>query len=331
MYLGKLKTTGSFTRKDILDGQLLTGQMEVMWYLKLARVATPRLIKIATGYSIKTINQKCLYPLADQFKLVKKIKVKTLDESETEISTNLYGLSLRGYKKLGIKVDRRLGWEDLLGGWPISEHRRLVSEILAYFFRNSLLRKKGERADYVGDEDDWRYILRGIGEREKKRLEKEYGTESEYAKLQIKDLASKIRKAPIPDVWCIFNCNWFRLGLIRNMGLKETDNTVLFIEVETGKDRKSTHLDEKLKRYQQYRSFFKEYLGMNNFGILFIAPNEEKEKALQARLDKAPFYPSVSYPVFVMNKSLISEMLCYNKHIKEVKHGKSRKNQGTGE
>jgi hypothetical protein len=55
-------------------------------------------------------------------------------------------------------------------------------------------------------------------------------------------------------------------------------------------------------------------MGINDYALLFISPDDRKKKALELRLNEAPDRKFVSYPIIVLTTKELADMLPYNKH-----------------
>jgi hypothetical protein len=306
MYLGKTKTSGHFTSKDVLNGKLLAGQMEILWFLGLAGFATPELLAAATGYTKTSIMRAYMQIMLTQFKLVKRIVFDY--PFSGKMPTNFYTLSSRGYQKLGIKR-KKFGWKEL-AAHPFSEHKFLISEVLAYFFRHDIVREKGGEERFVGDEDKWKSLLYTIKKEGQEKLQHKYGV-GYTTNVAIKQLGEEMRGIPVPDLYCKFDLDYLP-GLRPLKGSIKKEATI-FMEVETG-NRGVDRINNKLERYEHKRGFFGVNMGINDYALLFISPDDRKKKALELRLNEAPDRKFVSYPIIVLTTKELADMLPYNKH-----------------
>lgn len=283
MYLGRKKITGKFTEKDVLEGELYKGQLKVLRFLSIAGIATPEILSIATGYTIKTLNRMYLYPLLKQFKLIKKVEFK--DEVGGTIKTNYYTLTNRGYKKLARMTHKSL--KELkfkIEDQVLSEHRKMIIEILAYAARFYGI---DENITFrIGSEKQWRNRMKLVRDAEAEIIKKQYDIGSRILTVKLNELDDRMRKLPVPDMYVNENTH------------------VLFIEVETGEDRRQNHIDEKLRRYEKYKTLLQEIMLTSGKEIYvgFVAKNEELKQSLKERLQKAKEKVSISFKILIFTK-----------------------------
>ncbi len=302
MYVGKTKLTGHFTREDALNGKLLAGQMEILWFLDLVGFATIKLLMEATGYAETSITYRYMQIMLTQFKLVKRI-VFDYPEFGGKIITNYYALSSRGYQRLGIKQKE-------IGVLPLMGHKLLVSRVLAYFFRHDIVREKGGEERFVGDDGKWKSLLNTIKVKEQDRLRHQYGV-GYTTNVAIRQLGEEMNGIPVPDLYCKFDLDY--LPGLRPLGSLIKKGATIFMEVETGKHGVEG-INNKLELYDHVKGFFQSNLGIKDYVLLFIVPNDIKKETLKLKLDKAPDRKFVSYPIIVLTMKELSDMLPYSKH-----------------
>lgn len=304
----KKKKAGTFTKKDVLEGRLYKAHMEILWFLALATIATPEILSIATGYTLKSI-QVFLRQLANQFKLVKRIATVS-DKKETK---RFYALTQRGYEKLGIKEKeyRSPGYKREV----FLEHKFLVVKLLAYFFRNDIFRIKGEEEQAVRSEENWRYLVNTYKEILEMQAVETYGNQEQILRSEIKRIEKRVRDIPAPDFYFKLSKRWIKLW--RFFGEPEKQKMV-FVEVETGKDKRKTHLNEKLRRYWEHRftinSFFfegVEKIDVDKYILLFVSPNDRKKESLQRRVEKLPWRPMFAFQVAYLTLEELEKLLPY--------------------
>jgi len=313
MYLGKMKASGHFTMEDVMSGKLLAGQMEILWFLAYAGFATPELLCKATNYRKSSVMRKYLQSMLTQFKLVKRIN---LDFSSVgfKAPTNAYVLTARGYKKLGVK-ERRFTREELLE-LPFSEHRKMVAELLAYFFRHDTSRYKAREETFVKSDGNWKSWLSEIKKEEVDKIRHKYGV-GYTTNVAIKQFEEQIKSVPIPDLYCGFNVRYLPgLRLLENFGVER--GAAIFMEVETGNNG-VRHINTKLENYEKKKGFFDTYMDIKDYAVLFISSDEDKEKALKSRVQEAPVTKSTSYPILHTTVQELGELLVPSKHVKEPK------------
>jgi len=301
MYVGKTKVSGHFTKKDVLKGKLLAGQMDILWFLKLAGFATPQILMEATGYAKSSIMRKYLQPMLTQFKLVKRIVFDY--PFNGKIITNFYALSSRGYQKLGIK--RRD-----LEAHPLMEHKFMVSSVLAYFFRHDIVREKAGEERFVGDDGKWRILLNTIKVKEQDRLRHKYGV-GYTTNVGIKQLGEEMNGIPFPDLYYKFDLAY--LPGLRPLGSLIKTGATIFMEVETG-NHGVEDIKNKLEHYDHAKGFFGVNMGIKDYALLFIVPNDNKKEALELKLNKAPNRKFVSYPIIVLTMKELSDMFPAVRH-----------------
>lgn len=312
MYLGKLKKSGTFTRKDVLNGQLLLGQMEILSYLYLAKVVKLDLISIATGYTQKSVLYTYLEPLISQFKLVKRLEFEELPG--VKVSTSLFTLTSRGYEKL--EVRKRYIGKDV---FVISKHRLLIAEILAYFFRHDNERYKGATSNFIDDDGSWKQWLTRTKNRKVEEIRHKYGV-GYTTNVAIKQFGEEMRGILIPDLYTLLDPMDYYPGFTKVFdrltgGLLGT----VFIELETGSNHGLERIERKLKGYEEKKPFFENYMDINNFALLFISPDETEKGKLKERIDKVRGKMVISYSVVVMTMKEVADMLPYNKHKRKPK------------
>jgi len=308
MYLGKTKVSGHFTSKDVMSGKLLAGQMEILWFLALAGFATPELLHTATHYAKVSIMNRYMQPMLTQFKLVKRINLDS-PLAGFKAATNFYTLTLRGYKKLGIKRKefRREELIELL----FSEHKLMVLELLAYFFRHDVVRDKAGEEKFVKDGGKWKSLLSRIKREEVDRIRHKYGV-GYTTNVAIKQFGEQVRGIPIPDLYCKFDVDYLPgLRPLKDFGVKQ--EATIFMEVETG-NRGVDRINAKLESYEHKKGFFGAYMGINDFALLFISPDDGKKEALRLRVKKAPNTKFVSYPIVFTTVEELRVMLPAVRH-----------------
>jgi hypothetical protein len=302
MYLGKTKVSGHFTKEDVLKGKLLAGQMEILWFLRFAGFASLDILHTATNFAEVSIMNTYMQPMLTQFKLVKRV-VFDYPEGGGKIITNYFALSPRGYQKLGIK--RRD-----LEAHPLMEHKFLVSRVLAYFFRHDVVREKAGEERFVGDDGKWKSLLNTIKVKEQDRLRHQYGV-SYTTNVGIKQLGEEMNGIPVPDLYCKFDLAY--LPGLRPLGSLIKTGATIFTEVETG-NHGVEDIKNKLEHYDHVKGFFGVNMGIKDYALLFIVPNDNKKEALELKLDKAPNRKFVSYPIITLTMKEVSDMFPAVRH-----------------
>jgi len=319
VYLGKLKATGKFTSKDVLEGELYVGQWEILWYLALVRFSSIDLISEATGFTKGSISDNYLRVLTNQFRLVNRLEVK-LPFGTTQIARSFYTLSDLGYKKLGIARPKVSEYE--FAKLISSEHTALVIMLLSYLFRHDTTRYKGKREEIVKTERDWINILDSVRKEKSEELIKKYGVGFASANA-IKQFNSTVKGVPIPDVY-------FEFDPVAFPGLEELTyygiqpGNLLFIEVETGEHRKP-QIEEKLERYNKSKWFFEDHLHKNSFGILFVMKNKQKKDTFDKWLKESSVVRNLPFPILISTIEEMGERLTPAKHL--VKKEESKRNE----
>jgi hypothetical protein len=301
--------SGHFTSKDVLSGKLLAGQMEILWLLALAGFARPDLLCTATHYAKVSIMNTYMQPMLTQFKLVKRINLDSPSVGLKAV-TNFYTLTSRGYKKLGIK-QKRFSREEL-AALPFSEHKLMVLKLLAYFFRHDVVRDKAGEETFIKDDGKWKSLLSKIKKEEVDRIRHKYGV-GYTTNVAIKQFEDQVRGVPIPDLYCKFDVDYLRgLRPLKDFGVKQ--EATIFMEVETG-NRGVDRINAKLESYEHKKGFFGAYMGINDFALLFISPDDSKKEALKLRAQEAPSTKYVSYPIVFTTVEELRVMLPAVKHI----------------
>jgi|GEM_PF-5051291 len=316
MYLGKLKATGKFTSKDVLEGQLYVGQWEILWYLALVRFSTVDLISIATGYTKSSLTDTYLKTLFNQFKLIERVELK-LPLGATQTARSFYVLTNLGYKKLGIIPPKTSKYE--LAKLLSSEHTALVITLLSYFFRHDTMRFRGEREEIVKTEKNWQNILDDVRKEKAEELIRQYGIG--YASSSaIKQFNSAVKGIPIPDIYFEFNPIAFPgLEELTYYGIELGD--IVFIEVETGEHRKP-QIEEKLERYNKSKWFFEKYLNNKNYALLFVVRSEQKKDTLDKWLKESSVAKLSHFPILQATIEEMGEKLTRAKHLTRPKERK---------
>jgi hypothetical protein len=316
MYLGKLKATGKFTSKDVLEGQLYVGQWEILWYLALVRFSTVDLISIATGYTKSSLTDTYLKTLFNQFKLIERVELK-LPLGATQTARSFYVLTNLGYKKLGIIPPRTSKYE--LAKLISSEHTALVITLLSYFFRHDTTRYKGEREEIVKTERDWVSMLNTIRKEKAEELIRKYGVG--YASSNtIRQFNSTVKGVPIPDIYFEFNPIAFPgLEELTYYGIEP--GNIVFIEVETGEHRKP-QIEEKLERYNKSKWFFEQYLNNKDIAVLFVMRSDQKKETFDRWLKESSVAKIAPFPILQATIEEMGEKLTRVKHLTRPKERK---------
>jgi len=308
MYLGSMKVSGHFTSKDVMSGKLLAGQMEILWFLALAGFATSDLLCTATHYAKVSVMNTYMQSMLTQFKLVKRIHLD-FPSVGLKAATNFYTLTSRGYKKLGIK--RKEFSREELAALPFSEHKLMVLKLLAYFFRHDVVRDKAGEEKFVKDEGKWKSLLSKIKKEEVDRIRHKYGV-GYTTNVAIKQFEDQVKGVPIPDLYCKFDIDYLRgLRPLEDFGVKQ--EATIFMEVETG-NRGVDRINAKLESYEHKKGFFGAYMGINDFALLFISPDDSKKEALRLRVKEAPSTKYVSYPIVFTTVEELRVMLPAVRH-----------------
>jgi len=130
-----------------LNRKISKGAERVLKFLAEAGIATPQIIKIATGYSLKTI-EFTIMPELLSLELAKHAIIETEDIIHLKARTNAYAITKTGTERTGIKSRRRKS--NLVN----ITHRLLTALAIAYLWR-----KFNGEMYRIYTEGEWKTVL----------------------------------------------------------------------------------------------------------------------------------------------------------------------------
>jgi hypothetical protein len=131
-----------------LNRKISKGAERVLKFLAEAGIATPQIIKIATGYSLKTI-EFTIMPELLSLGLTKHLVIETKDRIQLKARTNAYAITKTGIERTGIKSRRKKN--NLVN----ISHRLMVALAIAYLWR-----KFNGEMYRIYTEGQWKRVLK---------------------------------------------------------------------------------------------------------------------------------------------------------------------------